>query len=230
MIYITLAFCLSTPNRRCHHLLCFTLLCKTQATLVLHKITALLIYDPFLYFILRAVADKYSISHTLFFYLFSFIVMTLLSLKEFVRSVGSSRSLQGEREVVQSELRALRAIDSSPGDNDDRDVLLKLLFADMLGHDVAPLHLRAVRCLGSNKPPNIRRLAYLLCARVLPQLTPLRVVVVNGLLTDLASGDAALVAVSLTAVSFLGDEETAPIFLHKVRFIIIFTSYYLIFA
>jgi AP-4 complex subunit epsilon-1 len=135
------------------------------------------------------------------------------SLKDFMRAVGTSSSYQDEQRIVSTELCLLKQ--SEAPHRIDKPLMVKLLFASLLGHDISPFHGVVLESIAA-KDFHVKRLGYMLLVNAVSSSSYIRMTAVNTLLADLTSSSMLHVQLALTTLSYVLTADTVPIFRDKV--------------
>jgi AP-4 complex subunit epsilon-1 len=159
--------------------------------------------------------------------------------KEFldlVKSIGEARSKAEEDRIIARELEHLkrRLADPDVPRRKMKELLLRLVYAEMLGHDASFCHIHAVNMTHDESIP-LKRSGYLAVALFLDERHDLRstpsrrtsgatpsrrtsgyLLVVNTIQKDLRSDNYLVVCVALTAACRLIGEEAIPAVLAQV--------------
>ncbi|KAJ3678305.1 hypothetical protein LUZ60_002108 [Juncus effusus] len=142
------------------------------------------------------------------------------SSKEFldlVKSIGESRSKSEEDRIILRELETLRRRLSEPDipRKKMKEYLLRLAYAEMLGHDASFGYIHAVK-MAHDDNISLKRTGYLTVALFLDDGHDLIILIVNTIQKDLRSDNYLVVCAALVAVCRLINEETIPAVLPQV--------------
>ncbi|VAH83497.1 unnamed protein product [Triticum turgidum subsp. durum] len=140
--------------------------------------------------------------------------------KEFldlVKSIGEARSKAEEDRIISRELEHLkrRLADPDVPRRKMKELLLRLVYAEMLGHDASFGHIHAVKMTHDESLP-LKRTGYLAVALFIDERHDLVILVVNTIQKDLRSDNYLVVCAALTAASRLIGEEAIPAVLPQV--------------
>ncbi|XP_062229577.1 AP-4 complex subunit epsilon-like [Phragmites australis] len=140
--------------------------------------------------------------------------------KEFldlVKSIGEARSKAEEDRIIARELEHLkrRLADPDVPRRKMKELLLRLVYAEMLGHDASFGHIHAVKMTHDELLP-LKRTGYLAVALFLDERHDLVILVVNTIQKDLRSDNYLVVCAALTAACRLIGEEAIPAVLPQV--------------
>ncbi|XP_044342725.1 AP-4 complex subunit epsilon [Triticum aestivum] len=140
--------------------------------------------------------------------------------KEFldlVKSIGEARSKAEEDRIISRELDHLkrRLADPDVPRRKMKELLLRLVYAEMLGHDASFGHIHAVKMTHDESLP-LKRTGYLAVALFIDERHDLVILVVNTIQKDLRSDNYLVVCAALTAASRLIGEEAIPAVLPQV--------------
>ncbi|KAF3337398.1 AP-4 complex subunit epsilon [Carex littledalei] len=142
------------------------------------------------------------------------------SSKEFldlVKSIGEARSKSEEDRIILRELETLRRRLSEPDipRRKMKEYLLRLAYAEMLGHDASFGYIHAVK-MAHDDNILLKRTGYLTVALFLDEGHDLIILIVNTIQKDLRSDNYLVVSAALVAVCKLISEETIPAVLPQV--------------
>ncbi|KAJ4748562.1 AP-1 complex subunit gamma [Rhynchospora pubera] len=142
------------------------------------------------------------------------------SSKEFldlVKSIGEARSKSEEDRIILRELETLRRRLSDPDipRRKMKEYLLRLAYAEMLGHDASFGYIHAVK-MAHDDNIMLKRTGYLTVALFLDDGHDLIILIVNTIQKDLRSDNYLVVCAALVAVCKLINEETIPAVLPQV--------------
>ncbi|KAJ3708610.1 hypothetical protein LUZ61_012315 [Rhynchospora tenuis] len=142
------------------------------------------------------------------------------SSKEFldlVKSIGEARSKSEEDRIILRELETLRRRLSDPDipRRKMKEYLLRLAYAEMLGHDASFGYIHAVK-MAHDDNIMLKRTGYLTVALFLDEGHDLIILIVNTIQKDLRSDNYLVVCAALVAVCKLINEETIPAVLPQV--------------
>ncbi|GJM92083.1 hypothetical protein PR202_ga08511 [Eleusine coracana subsp. coracana] len=140
--------------------------------------------------------------------------------KEFldlVKSIGEARSKAEEDRIIARELEHLkrRLADPDVPRRKMKELLLRLVYAEMLGHDASFGHIHAVKMTHDESLP-LKRTGYLAVALFIDERHDLVILVVNTIQKDLRSDNYLVVCAALTAACRLIGEEAMPAVLPQV--------------
>jgi hypothetical protein len=140
--------------------------------------------------------------------------------KEFldlVKSIGEARSKAEEDRIIARELEHLkrRLADPDVPRRKMKELLLRLVYAEMLGHDASFGHIHAVKMTHDESLP-LKRTGYLAVALFIDERHDLVILVVNTIQKDLRSDNYLVVCAALTAACRLIGEEAMPAVLSQV--------------
>ena len=118
---------------------------------------------------------------------------------------------------MQRESMLLRALLEQPkvDKHKIKEIMLRLMYLDMLGHDVSFGHIHAVKACVEPEVA-IKRAGYLATTSFLNETHDLMILIVNTVQRDLKSDDYLVVCSALTAIMQLVNEETVPAVLPQV--------------
>ena len=130
---------------------------------------------------------------------------------------GECKSKTDEDVIMQRESMYLRALLQQPKIDKMKikEVMLRLMYLEMLGHDASFGHIHAVKaCVESDIA--IKRAGYLATTSFLNEDHDLIILIVNTVQQDLKSDDYLVVCAALTAIMRLVNEDTVPAVLPQV--------------
>ncbi|KAL6613934.1 hypothetical protein ACP70R_036204 [Stipagrostis hirtigluma subsp. patula] len=136
---------------------------------------------------------------------------------DLVKSIGEARSKAEEDRIIARELEYLkrRLADPDVPRRKMKELLLRLVYAEMLGHDASFGHIHAVKMTHDESLP-LKRTGYLAVALFLDERHDLVILVVNTIQKDLRSDNYLVVCAALTAACRLIGEEAIPAVLPQV--------------
>ncbi|GET00949.1 AP-4 complex subunit epsilon [Rhizophagus clarus] len=131
---------------------------------------------------------------------------------EFITKVGEARSKQEEDRYVTEELTYLKNKLNQPdiSTNKMKDYITRLVYCDMLGHNVEFGHIHAVKLVQSAKGLWEKRVGYLACSLFLHETHELSIMLINTIQKDLRSSNHLEVCAALTALCQLLNTEMIP--------------------
>ncbi|KAK1282590.1 AP-4 complex subunit epsilon [Acorus calamus] len=140
--------------------------------------------------------------------------------KEFldlVKSIGESRSKAEEDRIILREIDLLKRRISEPDvpRRKMKEYVIRLIYAEMLGHDASFGYIHAVKLAHDGSLPS-KRTGYLAVTLFLDDGHDLIILIVNTMQKDLRSDNYLVVCAALTAVCRLVNEETIPAILPQV--------------
>ncbi|KAK1306689.1 AP-4 complex subunit epsilon [Acorus calamus] len=140
--------------------------------------------------------------------------------KEFldlVKSIGESRSKAEEDRIILREVDLLKRRISEPDvpRRKMKEYVIRLIYAEMLGHDASFGYIHAVKLAHDESLPS-KRTGYLAVTLFLDDGHDLIILIVNTMQKDLRSDNYLVVCAALTAVCRLVNEETIPAILPQV--------------
>ncbi|KAG6516711.1 hypothetical protein ZIOFF_027184 [Zingiber officinale] len=140
--------------------------------------------------------------------------------KEFldlVKSIGEARSKAEEDRIILREIESLRRRIAEPDVPRRRmkDYIIRLVYAEMLGHDASFGYIHAVKMTHDDSLP-LKRTGYLAVTLFLNDDHDLIILIINTIQKDLRSDNYLVVCAALTAACKLINEETIPAVLPQV--------------
>ncbi|UZO11730.1 uncharacterized protein OCT59_003288 [Rhizophagus irregularis] len=131
---------------------------------------------------------------------------------EFITKVGEARSKQEEDRYVTEELAYLKNKLNQPDISTSKmkDYITRLVYCDMLGHNVEFGHIHAVKLVQSAKGLWEKRVGYLSCSLFLHETHELSIMLINTIQKDLRSSNHLEVCAALTALCQLLNTEMIP--------------------
>jgi Adaptin N terminal region len=158
----------------------------------------------------HSLTHSHTHTHTLSLLLSLSLFLVLVSVSGSVcLAVSGSGSLgtislsitQEEHRIIKAEIVALKALRSSPNQpKKPKEVLVRLIYCEMLGHDASFGYIQAVNMTQQPQLIN-KRVGYLACSLFLNPDHELMVLLVNSFLRDLASVNYLEVCSALNAMS-----------------------------
>jgi AP-4 complex subunit epsilon-1 len=128
--------------------------------------------------------------------------------QELIKNIGESRSKQDEDTLIKKDIDKLRKqIQATPYEKmtntrQVREIAIRAIYADMLGHDVSFTHFFLINMTNS-KNLNVKRAGYLACWLLLGEDNDLRIMLVATLQRDLKSESAYEVLIALNSLNKL---------------------------
>ncbi|XP_042468373.1 AP-4 complex subunit epsilon-like [Zingiber officinale] len=140
--------------------------------------------------------------------------------KEFldlVKSIGEARSKAEEDRIILLEIETLRRRIAEPDVPRRRmkDYIIRLVYAEMLGHDASFGYIHAVKMTHDDSLA-LKRTGYLAVTLFLSDDHDLIILIINTIQKDLRSDNYLIVCAALTAACKLINEETIPAVLPQV--------------
>ncbi|URD78531.1 AP-4 complex subunit [Musa troglodytarum] len=140
--------------------------------------------------------------------------------KEFldlVKSIGEARSKAEEDRIILREVESLRRRIAEPDvpRRKMKEYIIRLVYAEMLGHDASFGYIHAVKMTHDDALP-LKRTGYLAVTLFLSEDHDLIILIVNTIQKDLRSDNYLVVCAALAAVCKLINEETIPAVLPQV--------------
>mmetsp|Transcript_39227 Transcript_39227/g.122738 ORF Transcript_39227/g.122738 Transcript_39227/m.122738 type:complete len:1048 (-) Transcript_39227:67-3210(-) len=136
---------------------------------------------------------------------------------DLVKAIGESKSKQEEDNIIQHEVKVLKARISDPNNvrKKLKEFIVRLLYVEMLGHDASFGYIKAVELTAS---PNVihKKVGYLACSLCLSPTHEFRFMLINQLQRDLHSTNFLEVCAALSACSRLATKDMIPAVLQDV--------------
>ncbi|CAD8096428.1 unnamed protein product [Paramecium sonneborni] len=125
-------------------------------------------------------------------------------LHDLIKSIGETRSKQEEDKIIIKEVQQLKTKlnEKNMPQKKVREMLIKAIYIEMLGHDASFVHINAIH-LTQSKSLALKRLGYLCCSLFLDNDSELLILLVATLQKDLTSTNVHIVVNALTAVGKL---------------------------
>ncbi|CAG8450341.1 9270_t:CDS:10 [Diversispora eburnea] len=137
---------------------------------------------------------------------------------EFVNKVGDARSKQEEDRHVTEELASLKIKLNYPDlPSVNYNYITRLIYCDILGHNVDFGHIHAVKLAQSAKGLWEKRVGYLACSLFLDETHELSIMLINTLQKDLQSNNYLEICSALTALCHVLNPEIIPAILKLVE-------------
>jgi AP-4 complex subunit epsilon-1 len=129
-------------------------------------------------------------------------------LLDLVKSIGESRSKQEEDKIVVAEASLLKQKFLERGMNDKRlkELLIRAIYVEMLGHNAEFAHIHAVN-LTQSKSLIIKRLGYLAATLFLDENTELLILMISTIQRDLQSKNHLEIIGALNALAKLSNQQ-----------------------
>ncbi|CAJ0826946.1 6161_t:CDS:10 [Entrophospora sp. SA101] len=130
----------------------------------------------------------------------------------FVNKIAEARSKQEEDQIVAQEIDGLKSKLNLPeiSSTKIKDYIIRLIYCDMLGHNVDFGHIHAVKLAQSAKTLWDKRTGYLACSLFLHETHELSIMLINTILKDLQSNDHLEICAALTALCHLLNPDMKP--------------------
>jgi AP-4 complex subunit epsilon-1 len=138
-------------------------------------------------------------------------------LKEFVKSIGETKSKQEEDRLVKEQLSLIRSkfLEKGLTPRKSRDLLFMVIFVEMLGFDASFAYIHAVN-LTQSKSLREKRLGYLACTLFLSHSPEFLIMLVRTIQKDLESSSVHEVVMGLTTLHRLMNQTLADALLEQV--------------
>ena len=134
-----------------------------------------------------------------------------------VKAIGESKSKQEEDRIIHSEVAQLKVMmgDRNLNKKTMKEFLIRLVYAEMLGHDASFGYIRAIELTASSSPVH-KRTGYLCASLVLSPQHEFRFMLVNQLQRDMDNSHVLVIIAALTALCKLVTAEMIPAVLQHV--------------
>ncbi|CAG8674985.1 12601_t:CDS:10, partial [Ambispora leptoticha] len=138
---------------------------------------------------------------------------------EFVSRVADAKNNQEEERYVTEELYALKQKLAQPDISLSKmkDYINRLIFCEILGHDVNFGHIYALKLAQSAKTLSEKRVGYLACSLFMTQKHELSIMLINTIQKDLNSRNYHDVCAALGVMSHVVDSEMIPAILKPLQ-------------
>eukprot|EP00940_MAST-03C_sp_MAST-3C-sp2_P001847 g1847.t1 len=135
-----------------------------------------------------------------------------------IKAIGESKTKQEEDRIVTREVAKLKAMMKSRklSKKDKKEFLVRMIYAEMLGHDASFGYIRAVELTADSNVEN-KRVGYLCSALCLSPEHEFRFMLVNVMSGDLDSPSKLIVSTALSALTKIVTKDMIPVLLPKVQ-------------
>lgn len=125
-------------------------------------------------------------------------------LLDLVKSIGESRSKQEEDKIITAEAQILKQkfLERNLGEKKLRELLIRAIYVEMLGHDASFAHIHAVN-LTQSKNLLVKRIGYLACSLFIDENSELLILMICTIQRDLQSKNHLEVLAALTVLGKL---------------------------
>jgi AP-4 complex subunit epsilon-1 len=123
-------------------------------------------------------------------------------LLDLVKSIGESRSKQEEDKIITAESQILKTkfLERNLSEKKLRELLIRAIYVEMLGHDASFAHIHAVN-LTQSKNLLVKKIGYLACALFIDDNSELLILMICTIQRDLQSKNHLEVLAALTVLS-----------------------------
>jgi AP-4 complex subunit epsilon-1 len=122
-------------------------------------------------------------------------------LLDLVKSIGESRSKQEEDKIITAEAQSLKGkFGRSLPEKQMRELLIRALYVEMLGHDASFSYIHAVN-LAQSKNLLVKRIGYLACSLFIDNSSDMVILMIATLQRDLQSKTHLEVLAALTVLT-----------------------------
>ena len=123
-------------------------------------------------------------------------------LLELVKSIGESRSKQEEDKIITNEATTLKTkfLERNVPEKKMRELLIRAIYVEMLGHDASFSHIHAVN-LTQSKNLLVKRIGYLACSLFIDKNSEMIILMISTIQKDLQSKNYLEVLAALNVLS-----------------------------
>ena len=136
---------------------------------------------------------------------------------ELIKAIGESKTKQEEDRIIKKEIVKLKTMFKAKSNKlskkDKKEFLIRLIYAEMLGHDASFGYIRAVELTADSDVEN-KRVGYLCSSLCFSPEHEFRFMLVNVMSGDLASPNRLVVCTALTYVFFVPNSHTTQAIAH----------------
>ncbi|XP_065178615.1 AP-4 complex subunit epsilon-1-like [Sycon ciliatum] len=135
-----------------------------------------------------------------------------------IRAIGEAKTRDEEDRIMRREVQALKELCAHPDLNPKqrKEVLVRLLYCEMLGHDVSFGHIHAVKFAQQTTLVE-KRVGYLATSLFLHENHELTLLLVNSLQRDLESTNILIVCSAMTVISKVIGSDMVPVFVPLIK-------------
>ena len=129
-------------------------------------------------------------------------------LLDLVKSIGESRSKQEEDKIITAEAQLLKQkfLERNLSEKKMRELLIRAIYVEMLGHDASFSHIHAVN-LTQSKNLLVKRIGYLACSLFIDKSSDILILMIATIQKDLQSKNHLEVMAALNVISKLCHEH-----------------------
>eukprot|EP00347_Sterkiella_histriomuscorum_P013326 403365145 len=129
-------------------------------------------------------------------------------LLDLVKSIGESRSKQEEDKIITAEAQILKQkfLERNLGEKKMRELLIRAIYVEMLGHDASFSHIHAVN-LTQSKNLLVKKIGYLACSLFIDENSELLILMICTIQRDLQSKNHLEVLSALTVLGKLCNQH-----------------------
>lgn len=129
-------------------------------------------------------------------------------LLDLVKSIGESRSKQEEDKIITAEAQILKQkfLERNIGEKKLRELLIRAIYVEMLGHDASFAHIHAVN-LTQSKNLLVKKIGYLACSLFIDENSELLILMICTIQRDLQSKNHLEVLSALTVIGKLCNQH-----------------------
>lgn len=129
-------------------------------------------------------------------------------LLDLVKSIGESRSKQEEDKIISAEAQSLKNkfLERNLPEKKMRELLIRALYVEMLGHDASFSHVHAIN-LTQSKNLLVKKIGYLACSLFIDPNSDLIILLIATVQKDLQSKNHLEVLAALTVLTKLANPQ-----------------------
>lgn len=129
-------------------------------------------------------------------------------LLDLVKSIGESRSKQEEDKIITAEAQILKTkfLERNLSEKKLRELLIRAIYVEMLGHDASFSHIHAVN-LTQSKSLLVKKIGYLACSLFIDENSELLILMISTIQRDLQSKNHLEVLAALTVLTKLCNQH-----------------------
>ena len=139
---------------------------------------------------------------------------------ELIKAIGESKTKQEEDRIIKKEIVKLKTMFKAKSNKlskkEKKEFLVRMIYAEMLGHDASWGYIRAVEMTADSDVEN-KRVGYLCSSLCFSPEHEFRFMLVNVMSGDLASPNRLIVCTALTAICKIATKDMIPVLLPKVH-------------
>jgi AP-4 complex subunit epsilon-1 len=136
---------------------------------------------------------------------------------DLVKAIGECRSKQEEDKIMESEVQILKSKFSDPQSKQTRELLVRSIYVEMLGHDASRFAYIHALNLSHCKSLTAKRVGYLAtCLFLDPKNSELMILLINTIQKDLKSSNLLQVSFALIVISRLANADMVPVLVSQL--------------